>query len=35
VSGARANALLNTRLRHALQWALRQINAMAATKPQE
>jgi len=35
VSGPRANALLNARLRHALQWALRRINAAAGPKPQD
>ena len=34
VSGPRANALLNPRLRQALQWALRQISATGASKPQ-
>lgn len=34
VSGPRANALLNPRLRLALQWALRQISATGASKPQ-
>jgi bis(5'-nucleosidyl)-tetraphosphatase len=35
VSGPRASALLNPRLRQALQWALRQIGATGASKPQD
>jgi bis(5'-nucleosidyl)-tetraphosphatase len=35
VSGSRADALLNARLRHALQWALRRINATGGAKPQD
>lgn len=35
VSGPRANTLLNPRLRQALQWALRQISATGASKPQD